>query len=88
MLNDLRHTILGNLEYQNNVTLGWRHPFEKKALVIPVKKFTKADVRVFWSCTILLDFFVLLQIFFCWIVFKNCRILAFYKNMLLQLSIE
>lgn len=38
-------------------------PFKNQFLAIVVKTYAKADVKVFWICTILLDFFNCCHIF-------------------------
>ena len=67
-------------KYQKNFKLGWTHsivpslPSRNQTLVIAVKKHAKIDTKLFFSCPVSLDFFILFQIF--------CPRLQFFNKVL------
>ena len=56
-------------KYQNNVKFGWRHslglrlPSRTQTLPIAFKKHAKANTKLFFSCPVLLDYSIQVQIF-------------------------
>ena len=56
-------------KYQKNIKFGWTHglvvrlPSRTQTLRITVKKHTKTDTKLFFSCPVLLDYSILFQIF-------------------------
>ena len=53
-------------KYQGNLKLGQRQSLvpRNKALVRAAKNYAEADIKIFWSCPVLLDFFILSFYFF------------------------
>ena len=60
---DLRLKILGNYKTTKNLKTGSRNILvpslccRNKTSLVAVKNYTKANIKVSWSCSILLDFF-------------------------------
>ena len=69
-------------KFQEILEIGWRHnlvlslPFRNETFAIAAKNYGNADIRVFWSCLILLIIFTSFQIVFPWL-FIWSRILTF-----------
>ena len=62
----LGHQIVGNqgvISKMGGDRLVPSLPFKNQFLAVVVKTYAKADVKVFWICTILLDFFNCCQLF-------------------------
>ena len=83
--NDLRLRILGNQKYQKNLKFGWRQSLvpslssRNSTLSIANKNHAKMDIKLFFSCPILLDFCILFQIF--------CKFLVLTQPNLLKLQV-
>ena len=64
--NDLRLLIR---KFSENIPTGWRNilvsnlPSRNKNLTLAVKNCTAEDIKLFWSCPIFLNFFILFQVF-------------------------
>ena len=60
---------LNDVRLKNNLKFGWKHNLVSslhsgnQTLAIAVKKHAKVDAKLFFSCPILLDFFILFQMF-------------------------
>ena len=69
--NDLRLRILENNEILENPKITWRHslvpslPCRNKSLALVLKKYAKADIKVFRSCLTSLCFLNFSQNIFC-----------------------
>ena len=75
-------------KYQGNLKLGQRQSLvpRNKALVRAAKNYAEADIKIFWSCPVLLDFFILSFYFFFATVCLNKFFLLTHPS-LLQTSI-
>ena len=80
-------------KYWKNLKVGWRHspvsslPSRNQTLAIAVKKHAKVDIKLFFSCPILLDFSTLARYFvgdcickICYqLVHSQCLFFTHYK---------